>query len=120
MGVLGGRCGRLVGRELSQDLGIHWVGEVERLAAPAGGELQREPRRAFDGERRERRFDGDKPRRAFDGERRERRFDGDKPRRSEGQLWPNDRFRYRDEAGRERLRSKRPTRLQRFSADEED
>ena len=79
------------------------------------------PRRAFDdGERRERRFDGDKPRRAFDGERRERRFDGDKPRRSEGQLWPNDRFRYRDEAGRERLRSKRPTRLQRFSADEED
>ena len=79
------------------------------------------PRRAFDdGERRERRFGGDKPRRAFDGERRERRFDGDKPRRSEGQLWPNDRFRYRDEAGRERLRSKRPTRLQRFSADEED
>ena len=79
------------------------------------------PRRAFDGERRERRFDGDKPRRTFDdGERRERRFDGDKPRRSEGQLWPNDRFRYRDEAGRERLRSKRPTRLQRFSADEED
>ena len=78
------------------------------------------PRRAFDGERRERRFDGDKPRRAFDGERRERRFDGDKPRRPEGQLWPNDRFRYRDEAGRERLRSKRPTRLQHFSADEED
>ena len=78
------------------------------------------PRRAFDGERRERRFDGDKPRRAFDGERRERRFDGDKPRRAEGQLWPNDRFRYRDEAGRERLRSKRPTRLQHFSADEED
>ena len=79
-----------------------------------------QPRRAFDGERRERRFDGDKPRRAFDGERRERRFDGDKPRRAEGQLWPNDRFRYRDEAGRERLRSKRPTRLQHFSADEED
>ena len=79
------------------------------------------PRRAFDdGERRERRFDGDKPRRALDGERRERRFDGDKPRRAEGQLWPNDRFRYRDEAGRERLRSKRPTRLQHFSADEED
>ena len=78
------------------------------------------PRRAFDGERRERRFDEDKPRRAFDGERRERRFDGDKPRRAEGQLWPNDRFRYRDEAGRERLRSKRPTRLQHFSADEED
>ena len=78
------------------------------------------PRRAFDGERRERRFDEDKPRRAFDGERRERRFDGDKPRRPEGQLWPNDRFRYRDEAGRERLRSKRPTRLQHFSADEED
>ena len=80
-----------------------------------------QPRRAFDGERRERRFDGDKPRRTFDGgERRERRFDSDKPRRSEGQLWPNDRFRYRDEEGRERLRSKRPTRLQRFSADEED
>ena len=80
------------------------------------------PRRAFDdGERRERRFDGDKPRRAFDdGERRERRFDGDKPRRAEGQLWPNDRFRYRDDEGRERLRSKRPTRLQHFSADEED
>ena len=77
-------------------------------------------RRAFDGERRGRRFDGDQPRRAFDGERRERRFDRDKPRRSEGQLWPNDRFRYRDEEGRERLRSKRPTRLQRFSADEED
>ena len=99
----------------------------ERRPRPEGDRPRRErrfdgerSRRAFDGERRERRFDGDKPRRAFDGERRERRFDGDKPRRSEGQLWPNDRFRYRDEAGRERLRSKRPTRLQHFSADEED
>ena len=118
----------------------------ERRPRPEGGRPRRErrfdgesPRRAFDGERRERRFDGDKPRRAFDGERRERRFDrdkprrafddgerrerrfdGDKPRRHEGQLWPNDRFRYRDEAGRERLRSKRPTRLQHFSAEAED
>ena len=38
-------------------------------------------------------------------------------KKSEGALWPNDRFRFRDEEGRERVRSKRTKRIQTFSTD---
>jgi len=36
-------------------------------------------------------------------------------KKNEGGLWPNDRFRYRDEEGRERIRNKRSKRIQTFS-----
>ena len=38
-------------------------------------------------------------------------------KKNEGGLWPNDRFRFRDEEGRERVRSKRTKRIQTFSTD---
>ena len=38
-------------------------------------------------------------------------------KKNEGALWPNDRFRFRDEEGRERVRSKRTKRIQTFSTD---
>lgn len=36
-------------------------------------------------------------------------------KKNEGGLWPNDRFRYRDEEGRERIRNKRSKHIQTFS-----
>ena len=70
---------------------------------------RREDRR--EGGRRE----GDHP--SFsDRPRREDRREGGRPaKKNEGGLWPNDRFRYRDEEGRERIRNKRSKRIQTFS-----
>ena len=70
---------------------------------------RREDRR--EGSRRE----GDRP--SFsDRPRREDRREGGRPaKKNEGGLWPNDRFRYRDEEGRERIRSKRSKHIQTFS-----
>ena len=36
-------------------------------------------------------------------------------KKNEGGLWPNDRFRYRDEEGREHIRNKRSKHIQTFS-----
>ena len=70
---------------------------------------RREDRR--EGGRRE----GDRPR-FSDRPRREDRREGARPaKKNEGGLWPNDRFRYRDEEGRERIRNKRSKRIQIFS-----
>lgn len=70
---------------------------------------RREDRR--EGGRRE----GDRP--SFsDRPRREDRREGGRPaKKNEGGLWPNDRFRYRDEEGRERIRNKRSKHIQTFS-----
>ena len=78
--------------------------------------------------RRERDFDrassSDRPRRPRPTDDRPREERG--PRREhsekkkEGGLWPNDRFRYRDEEGRERIRSKRSSHIQVFSLDKEE
>ena len=59
--------------------------------------------------------DGDRP--SFsDRPRREDRREGGRPaKKNEGGLWPNDRFRYRDEEGRERIRNKRSKHIQTFS-----
>ena len=61
------------------------------------------------------RRDGDRP--SFsDRPRREDRREGGRPaKKNEGGLWPNDRFRYRDEEGRERIRNKRSKHIQTFS-----
>ena len=70
---------------------------------------RREDRR--EGGRRE----GDRP--SFsDRPRREDRREGGRPaKKNEGGLWPNDRFRYRDEEGCERIRNKRSKHIQTFS-----
>ena len=78
--------------------------------------------------RRDRDFDrgssSDRPRRPRPTDDRPREERG--PRREhsekkkEGGLWPNDRFRYRDEEGRERIRSKRSSHIQVFSLDKEE
>ena len=70
---------------------------------------RREDRR--EGGRRE----GDRP--SFsDRPRREDRRKGGRPaKKNEGGLWPNDRFRYRDEEGHERIRNKRSKHIQTFS-----
>ena len=70
---------------------------------------RREDRR--EGGRRE----GDRP--SFsDRPRREDRREGGRPaKKNEGGLWPNDRFRYRDEEGREHIRNKRSKHIQTFS-----
>ena len=61
------------------------------------------------------RRDGDRP--SFsDRPRREDRRESSRPaKKNEGGLWPNDRFRYRDEEGRERIRNKRSKHIQTFS-----
>ena len=61
------------------------------------------------------RRDGDRP--SFsDRPRREDRREGGRPaKKNEGGLWPNDRFRYRDEEGREHIRNKRSKHIQTFS-----
>ena len=61
------------------------------------------------------RRDGDRP--SFsDRPRREDRREGGRPaKKNEGGLWPNDRFRYRDEEGCERIRNKRSKHIQTFS-----
>ena len=43
-----------------------------------------------------------------------------KPREERARLWPNDRFKYRDEEGRERTRSRRFTPLQSFGSEGKD
>lgn len=55
-----------------------------------------------------------------DGERRPRRERPAEGFRRERSPWPNDRFRYRDDEGRERVRSKRPSRIQLFSDDKKE
>ena len=99
-------------------------GEEERAPRAPRPERERGPRsekpRRFDRPRREDRReggrrDGDRP--SFsDRPRREDRREGGRPaKKNEGGLWPNDRFRYRDEEGRERIRNKRSKHIQTFS-----
>lgn len=103
------------------------AGEGAERSTPRIERRDRKPSAAKGRGDRPKRFEGDKPRRfeggrpkRFDGDK-PRRFDGDrKPRKPEGQLWPNDRFRYRDEEGRERIRSKRPSRLQLFTSEDKE
>ena len=102
-------------------------GEGEEERAPRAPRPERErsprsekPRRFSDRPRHEDRReggrrDGDRP--SFsDRPRREDRREGGRPaKKNEGGLWPNDRFRYRDEEGRERIRNKRSKHIQTFS-----
>ena len=78
-------------------------GEKERAPRAPRPERERSPR-------------SEKPRRFSDRPRREDRREGGRPaKKNEGGLWPNDRFRYRDEEGRERIRNKRSKHIQTFS-----
>ena len=61
------------------------------------------------------RRDGDRPSFSDRPRREDRREGGRSTKKNEGGLWPNDRFRYRDEEGRERIRNKRSKRIQTFS-----
>ena len=61
------------------------------------------------------RRDGDRPSFSDRPRREDRREDGRPAKKNEGGLWPNDRFRYRDEEGRERVRNKRSKHIQTFS-----
>ena len=70
---------------------------------------RREDRR--EGGRRE----GDRPSFSDRPRREDRRKGGSPSKKNEGGLWPNDRFRYRDEEGRERIRNKRSKHIQTFS-----
>ena len=99
-------------------------GEEERAPRAPRPERERGPRseksHRFDRPRREDRReggrrDGDRP--SFsDRPRREDRREGGRPaKKNEGGLWPNDRFRYRDEEGREHIRNKRSKHIQTFS-----
>ena len=81
----------------------------------AGGEGEEERAPRAPRPERERGPRSEKPRR-FDRPRREDRREGGRPaKKNEGGLWPNDRFRYRDEEGRERIRNKRSKHIQTFS-----
>ena len=111
-----------------------FAGKREEFKKTGGGE--RTARKPFAKERRERPQRGERPakfERSPRFERKDRPERAERPARPAGEhrprrerpaegrpqrgAWPNDRFRFRDEEGRERLRTKRPSRIQVFSDD---